>query len=68
MTTASIITIWIGHNQYVSPDYETGRYWYKLQHSALYIRQFKKPNWLKRFCMEYFIGIEFIDTFKPKEQ
>ena len=61
-------SIWVGGvNQHEEPSYEIGRYWYKLQHSTIYIRQCEKPSWLKRFCMEYFIGVEFIDTLETKE-
>ena len=60
-------SLWIGVTQYQEPSYETGRYWYKLQNSTVHIRQFEKPSALKRFCMEIFFGVEFIDTLKSKE-
>ena len=66
MTIANECSIWVGATQYEEPSYETGRYWYKLQHSSIYIRQYEKPSWLKRFCMEYFMGVEFIDTLETK--
>ena len=67
MNVTNECSIWVGVTQYEEPSYETGRYWYKLQHTTIYIRQFEKPSWLKRFCMEIFFGVEFIDTFKTKE-
>lgn len=60
-------SIWVGVSQEQKPSYGTGRYWYKLQYSTVFIRQFEKPSWLKRICMEFFFGVEFIDILKTKE-
>lgn len=41
-------SIWVGVSQEQKPSYETGRYWYRLQHSTVFIRQFEKPKNYKK--------------------